>query len=283
MRRLLLGLFCVLLSSVTLAAGPNAVRKRAQASMLVTGVVEVAPDGSVHEYAIDQSDKLPPVVVDLIRKNVPAWTFGPVLVNGQPVVAKAKMSLRIVAKRIDDQHESIGIAGAQFGQEDDDATEHVSYKEHPAPRYPNLSLRAHVSGTVYVLARIDRQGQVADVAVEQVNLGVYASDNEMAEFRKDLAKASLAAVRQWTFNTPTHGKGIARDYWVARIPINYSVNGYTPVAKYGQWQAYVPGPSEFVPWAHTDTLLAGSADATPDGSIQQIDQGLHLKTQLGGT
>lgn len=148
MKRLLLGLFCVLLSGATLAAGPNAVRKRAQASMLVTGSVEVAPDGSVRGYAIDQPDQLPPVVVDLIRKNVPTWTFVPVLVDGRPVAAKAKMSLRMVAKRIDDQHESIGITGAQFGQKDADAAEDISYKNHPSPQYPGLSLRAHVSGTV---------------------------------------------------------------------------------------------------------------------------------------
>jgi hypothetical protein len=40
-------LFCLLLSGVALAAGPNEVRKRVQASMLVTGSIIVAPDGSV--------------------------------------------------------------------------------------------------------------------------------------------------------------------------------------------------------------------------------------------
>lgn len=55
MRRRLIGLFCALLSGAALAAGPGGVRKRIQASMLLTGTIVVAPDGSVRSYLIDKA------------------------------------------------------------------------------------------------------------------------------------------------------------------------------------------------------------------------------------
>jgi len=45
MKRLILGLFCALSSCVALAAGQNAVRDRSESAMLMTGTLEVAPDG----------------------------------------------------------------------------------------------------------------------------------------------------------------------------------------------------------------------------------------------
>jgi hypothetical protein len=128
MKRLLLGLIWILSSQLALAAGADAVRKQAQASMLVTGSIVVAPDGSVNSYAIDHVEKLPPVVVELLGKNVPTWKFEPVCVEGKPVLATAQMSLRIVARRSDDHHFSAGIVGAQFGQDHEVATDNISYK-----------------------------------------------------------------------------------------------------------------------------------------------------------
>jgi len=286
MKRWLLGICCVALSCAALAAGPNVVRKRAQASMLVTGTIEVAPDGSVHGYALDQADKLPPGVVGLIGKDVPAWTFQPVLIDGKPVLAKAKMSLRIVAKRVDDEHASISITGAQFGQQGGVAGETTSYKTRPAPKYPWMEQQARVSGTVYLLLRVGRNGQVEDAAAEQVNLAVYASDSDMERFRDDLAKAALAAATHWTFNTPTKGKHASDDHWVARVPVNFQMTpfgGPQPEEAYGKWQSYIPGPHALVPWMiEKDKLISGEVDAIPAGSIYQVDEGFRLTTPLGG-
>ena len=45
--RIWIGLALALLATAALAAGPGAVRKQAEASMLVTGQVRIEPDGSV--------------------------------------------------------------------------------------------------------------------------------------------------------------------------------------------------------------------------------------------
>jgi hypothetical protein len=283
MKQWLVGLFCILMACAASAEGSAAVRKRIEASMLVTGSIDVMPDGSVSSYAIDQADKLPPAVVDVIQQNVPGWKFQ--LDGKQAGAVKARMSLRILAKRADDKHDSVSISAAQFGENQKVPGENVSYKTRQPPRYPQLAMRSHVSGTVYLLVRVGRNGQVEDAVAEQVNLTVYANDNDMDLFRNDLAKAAVAAARQWTFNTPTIGKHVGDDYWVARVPVNFNMlprGASEPPVPYGKWRAYVPGPRQLVPWSEKSKLLSGAPDAVPDGGIYQLNQGLQLTTQLGG-
>lgn len=282
MKRTLKGLFCVLLSCSAFAASPDAVRKRAEISMLVTGSILVSPDGSVQSYTVDQPDKLPSVVVDVLGKNVPTWKFEPVTVDGKPVLAKARMSVRIVGKRVDDSHDAISIAGAQFGENNHATDESISYKTREAPAYPRMAVESRVPGTVYLLLRVDRQGQVADAAVEQVNLGAYGNDIQMERFRRVLADATLKAAVHWTFTIPTTGKHADDKYWVVRVPVNFDLNPAgqsSPRDAYGHWQVYVPGPRQLVPWVD-NKLIAGGADAMPAGGIHQLDQALHLTTPL---
>jgi hypothetical protein len=285
MKKSLSGLLLLLLSCTALAAGPGEVLKQAQASMLVTGQIDVTPEGRIKSYAIDQQDKLPAPVLDLLQKNIPTWEFSPVMVDGAPVQAHAKMSLRVVAKRVDDQHASIDIEGAHFGQSGEIPGETVSKKTAEQPKYPDREVQSRVIGTVYALLKIGRDGKVIDAATEQVNLGVYASERDMNVFRSDLSKTTLRALRQWTFNPPSIGKHAADPYWFARVPVNFnlSINGAPPPRNdYGKWESYIPGPREIIPWAQKSRLLSESPDASDAGDIYQANQGLELKTPLAG-
>jgi len=283
MKRFLMGLLCLLLSAAALAAGPSEVSKRVQASMLLTGKIVVAPDGSVRSYAIDQPEKLPPAVNGLIANSVPRWKFEPTLLDGKPVAAEAKMSFRVVVKPVGTGNFSIGISGAEFGQ--GNPGESISFKDRVKPVYPPEAAHARISGTVYLLLRVGRHGQVADAVAEQVNMTVLGSDAELERWRQLLAKSALRAARQWTFNPPTSGKGVDAEYWLARVPVNFSmrIDGMLQGKSYGQWQAYVPGPRQPVPWFDDKQMASTSADALPDGDIQQVDQGLRLTSPLNGT
>ncbi len=285
MKRLLIVMFFASCTWSAFAASPQEVRKQAQASLLVTGFVEIEPDGTVKDYVIDQPDKLPPVVTDVISKNVPTWKFEPVIVNGTAREAKSKMSLRIVAKQVDDKHDSVSIAAADFGANDSSAGETVTYKTRQIPKYPRMSIDARVSGAVYLLVLIDRQGLVGNAIAEQVNLFVYASDRDMDRYRKDLANAALSAVKHWTFNIPSTGKHVNDEHWVARVPINFNLttDGSTrPQERYGMWQVYIPGPRQIAPWAEKSKLLSDSPDAQPMGTLSQVGEGPRLMTPLGG-
>lgn len=263
MRRWLMGMAGCLLAGAALAGGPSAEQKQVEASMVVTGSIGVTPQGTVHAYTIDHPEKLPPLIVDLIGKSIPGWTFQPVLRDGKPVAAKADMSLRLVARPTGDGKFQIAVRSAWFGGPGEGIKELKVY----APPYPRQALRGRVEGTVYLALRVDRAGKVADVTAEQVNLRVIAGDDEMKHWRDEFARATVAAARDWTF-TPADASD-SKLYRDVRIPVAYQlVNG--PIAKkpvYGQWETYVPGPLEPVPWADQDRMLTGGVDALPGDGV----------------
>lgn len=281
MKRWRLGLFCVLMSGTVLAAGPSAVRKRVQASVLVTGTIEVAPDGSVHGYALDHPEKLPPVVIDVMGKNAPRWRFKPVLVDGHGVLTKARMSLRFVAKPAGHGNYAVSIAGARFGE--NVPGKEISARLREPPRYPRSAAIARVSGTVYLVLRVNRQGRVLDAAAEQVDIDEVASDAELARWRRVLADDSLEAARRWTFNAPTSGPAATAPYWIVRVPVAFNLHrrGAPRGDVYGQWKAYVPGPRQQVPWLNQRQLASGT-DALAPGGIYMAGEGLQLTTSLNG-
>jgi hypothetical protein len=278
MKRFLIGLSCALLSVAALATGPTALRKRMQASMLLTGTIVVAPDGSVRSYVIDHAEKVPKDVGSLVERNVWQWKFAPVLVNGAPVAAEAKMSFRVVAKPVGDGKFSIGISGAQFGE--GSPGQSISIREMSWPAYPAVAAQARVEGTVYLLLRVGRQGEVQEVVAEQVNMGVLDNERQLARWRPLLAKAAIAAARKWTFNLPASGHGVDDDNWFVRVPIGFGIG--PPGDDYGQWEAYIPGPRQPIPWFDGGRQVLSSADASPDGAISQPDRGLNLLTPLDG-
>lgn len=262
MKRLLLGMLGLLLAGAALADGAGSVRKRVEGSMLVTGTIEVAPDGTVSGYRLDRPEKLPPVVIDLLGKSVPHWTFQPVLLQGRPVPAKARMSLRLGARPQGDGSYEVAIRGAYFGEPSSKIK-----GEMRAPGYPGAAIDARVAGTVYLLLRIDPAGKVSDAVAEQVNLEVVASDTVLKRWRRLFANVSIEAARRWTFNPVSPEEGAA--YRVVRVPVAYRLHalGAAEPDTYGQWQAYIPGPVEPAPWLDAGKLLTGPADALPGDGV----------------
>lgn len=267
------------LAGAACAGSLSEVRKRVEASLLVTGTIDIAADGSVRSYTLDKQDKLPPVVVDLVHKAAATWRFKPV--DGSPADVIAKMNLRVVAKPVGDDNFAISISGANFGE--NTPGEQPSVDRRKQPTYPASAVASRVSGTVYVLVRIDHSGHVADASVEQVNLTVVDTDIQMKKWRKVLGDASLDAARDWTFHIPTTGKHVDDAFWVARVPVSYTINGGAPRSRDGGWTAYVPGPRQMAPWSnqHGDASQdQGAADALPDDSIALVGTGPVLTTPL---
>lgn len=290
--RFLLVLLALLAGATTaLAAGPSAVRKQVEASMLVTGRVTIEQDGGVSAWEIDQREKLPDVVAGLVDRSIPGWKFEPVLLDGKPTRGHARMSLRLVADQLEDGRYRVSIRNGYFGrdalsleerQERGLDEEQLTRVRLQPPVYPAQALEWGVQGTVYLIVRVGRQGTVEDVAVEQVNLRVLGSEKEMQRMRDVIVKPALAAARKWTFRVPVKGEWADEETWSARVPVDYRFNGSKTVA-YGEWEAYVPGPRMPVPW-HMESLEG--FDIAPDtlvaGQVHQAGLGLKLLTPLEG-
>ena len=178
----------------------------------------------------------------------------------------------------------MAIRGTSFGS--GAPGESVSKNVRIPPRYPRDAVLDRVSGTVYLVVKIGRQGQVDDVAAEQVDLRVLGGRFEMKRWRKELAEASIAAGRKWTFHPPVGGEHVNDPYWIARIPINFKIQRMgspSSMRPYGQWQSYIPGPHALIPWLDQKQLALGDADAVPDGGIEPLGSGLQLTSGLKGS
>lgn len=264
------------------AEGAFATAKRAEASMLVTGRIVVAPDGSVHGFTLDHADQLPAPVAHLIGSNVPRWRFQPVLKDGQPVMAQATMNLRVVATPQGGKDYTLAIRGVHFGT-DGEAFGRERIKTVP-PRYPQAAIRARVSGDVYLVLKINPAGQVADVMAEQVNLGIAGTERQMKMMRSMLARSAVDAARSWVFKPLDPGAAPVDRY--VRAPVSYHLREFgEPVRSgVGQWHVYIPGPHEAVPWFDRAGMLTDSADALPDDGLYLYSArgALHLITPPGG-
>ena len=272
---LLAGLF---VATAVAAKSPDA-DKQIEASMVVTGSIEVEPDGSVSGYTLDQPDKLPQGVRDLIARAVPEWKFKPVLVDGKAVASRAKMSLRMVAHPLAADRYEVLVRSANFG-DTGPSDEDVRGKSLPPPRYPSSLARQSVSGTVYLVLRVGRDGRVVDAVAEQVNLKTRGSEKQMEDWRKTFAKSALAAAWKWTFTPPTAGDAAADEAWSVRVPVAFSMWG-TAQARYGQWDAYIPGQRVRAPWLERELSASMAPDAIGDSGVFSLRQSLQLLTPLG--
>lgn len=278
-------LACLLLIGMPALAGISEVRKQGEASMLVTGVVMIEPDGSVGELKLDQPDKLPPGVLGLLDQAGKAWRFEPHTVDGVASKAKARMSLRVVAKKLESGDYSVELRSAYFGRAAmspeeriaNEGTATVRSESLRPPQYPEGAMYAGARGIVYLIVKIGPDGRAQETAVEQVNLQVVAREDQMAQFRDQFGKAALRAAKLWKFQVPTTGPMADDSAWVVRVPVSYQMPGYK-VPGYGEWEVYVPGPRKQVPWAEDKDAV--DPDAMMAGGLYPAGQGMRLLTPL---
>ncbi|WP_284568449.1 energy transducer TonB [Xanthomonas graminis] len=196
---LLLALLAATAFATATGSGPGAVRKQVESSLLVTGKIDIEPDGTVSALAIDHADKLPEGVLGFVRASVQRWTFEPALRDGKPVPARTPVTLRLVAKRQQGDRDQVEIRHASFAAYDPKDPRAVTSIRTPPPAYPEAAYRVGASGSAYLVLNVARDGSVADAAVEQVNLRIVASESEMQKLREIFARSALAAARKWRF------------------------------------------------------------------------------------
>ena len=278
------------LMAFTASAGSaKEIRKQAEASVLLTGTVEVAADGSLRGYRLDHPEMIDAPVRDLIDRNVKSWSFEvDSLPDGVPANATIvnTMSILVVAKKLENDDYALRLAGSYFSPKENEPGTELTYKRHTPPTYPFDAVRARVTGKVYLLVKVGRDGKVEDAMAEQVNLGVVAwNEKEMERWRNVLAASSLKAVKQWTFTVPTRGEQADQPYFLARVPIEYDIHpeGTAKPSKYGEWATYIPGPRSPNPWDKVEDNPGFAPDALAANGGVYTGGGLRLKSPLQAT
>ena len=276
-KRFWMGLLLVSCFGAAWAGGPGAVRKQVESSLLVNGTIDIQADGSVAGYTLERSDTIAEGIAGMITRAVPLWRFEPIELDHGATRARARMSLRLVAKEMEDGNLSVQFRGVRFFGPRRPGEFAASIKLQP-PVYPRLAGQNGVGGTVYTVVKIGRDGRVEDAVAEQVNLRIVTSENDMASWRNLLAKAALRATKDWTFSPPTMGDEVGRSYWLVRVPIDFIPWNHRPTED-GQWQAYVPGPQQGIPW-RSDDGANETADAVAPGGVYPVASGPRLLTAL---
>lgn len=261
------------------------VRKRAEASMTLSGVIDIGREGQVEAFQLDHREKVDADIAGFVDKAVNSWRFEPVLVDGKPVPARTVVQLRLLADNMSEGSMQVRVADANFGPVRDEragTTDEVTGKRLAPPAYPSQAVSMRGQGTVLLLVKVGRDGKVADVIAEQTNLTVVGSEREMAQLRDILAKASLRNAKRWSFNPPTTGEYKDSDFWTVRVPVYYS---FDPKAeRYGRWSAYIPGPRERAPWKTGEDSAVAGTDLLPEGGVYMVgarQTGPRLLTPLG--
>lgn len=244
------------------------VNQRNEASMLVTGLVTIDPNGSVKDYTLDHPEKLSQPVKDIVKQNVARWKFQ--FASTPTTTISEKMSMRLVARMVDDKHAAMSVVGTSFDDANIPSNESIDYKSHGHFEYPKDALKERAWGTVYMLVRVDRNGSVLDASAEQVDLGAFAPAADMERYRKYLADAAIKGVKQATFTVPTKGKLAEQPYLLVRLPVAFLPAGQRAGDDYGTWSVYVPGPRIDVPWLEHPEFAADAADSVPDGVLHTL-------------
>ncbi|RDI97493.1 hypothetical protein DVT68_17285 [Dyella solisilvae] len=280
----------VCLSLASMAGHTEDVRKQVVATTLITGTVQVTPEGKVHSYTLDQADKLAPAVRTLLDKNIPVWTFKRSITL--PIDITERMTIRLLAAPVDDKHDRVSIIAASF--DDDFHTEDArpTSLKRVQPKYPLMALDARVQGTVYTLVLVGRDGKTRKTETEQVNLRSAVPEHDQERMRNDLARAASAALQDWTWNVPTTGKYANAPGWYVRVPVrfNLQVRGAPPVKEpgLGEWEVYIPGPrlkrtsNPLPPELLVPEALAQGSDAIADGHVQAASSSVELTSPLDG-
>ena len=267
-------------SAPSFAGLSSAQLEKVVSSLSLSGTIEVDPQGHVVAYAINDAAAYDQAVIDLLGRDIPRWTFKPVVLDGVARQARFDMYLRLEAKPLDGERYAVEIASAAFGRREA-APPHTEVSAHhrlEPPRYPADEARKGVGAKVVLVLRIDRAGH-AEAGVEQTDLRAVGKDGAMQKWRDDFERAALLAARHWTFEPPSAGRLADAPYWYARVPVVFSMSRRDS-PRTGEWESYVPGPRRPLPWAEKKDIADSGVDALPDGRIFPLEQPLQLLTPL---
>lgn len=271
---------CAAVSAHAAKRDDDAIRRQAESSLLVSGDIVIAADGTVLGHTLDGADTLPKGIVDLTAKLASKWTFEPVaLANAQ--ATRSRMSLLYVVKPLDENRHTVELRSASFNVDLPPEARVTIARKGRMPAYPQVLVTNGIGATVYLHLQIGRDGKVMNIDASHVNLRAIGSEKHMAQWRDAFAKLSIQAVRGWTFKPPTTGPYADAPHWIGTMPVMFIAEG-VPEPQPGKWEAYIPGPRRIIPWLDGQGLTAEQTDALAPNQFHSPGSSRRMTSPLMG-
>ena len=259
--------FLLLVLPFASLAAPVPTAQQPEYSMQVTGDLEVAADGSVHGYTLDEG--LKPKVEELVAASIDRWKFEPILVEGRPVIARTRLRMTLKAEPFE-QGYRLRIENVWFGE-----PTRTSLMD--PPRYPTAAARVGLSARVVLVLKLDSAGNVTAVHPEQTSLSAKISGKTAGVWRRRFEIASIEAASKWKFDMAEVIDGAPMDGSI-RVPVDFMMGS----SGIEQWHGYFPGPITSAPWAETGQQVASASDQLGNGQVQPLYSRFRLTTEVMG-
>ena len=145
---------------------------------------------------------------------------------------------------------------------------------------PEVAVEVHLAGGLPRVTLVGLPDTEVKEAGDRVRAALHNSGFEFPSKRitVNLAPADLPK-ESGRFDLPIALGILAASGQIPGKMLNdYEFAGEKP--RYGQWQAYIPGPYQRHPWHEDDADADRSPDALADGGIYEAGRGLKLLTPL---
>jgi hypothetical protein len=259
----------------------DAIRRQAESSLLVSGLITISADGKVLDHSLDNVDTLPKGIVELTAKLASTWSFEPVVLTGAQAT-RSRMSLLYVVKPLDDGRRTLELRSANYEADLPPEARVSIARRGRMPTYPDDLVAYNINGTVYLHVQVGRDGKVINIDAGHVNLRTIGREADMAQWREQFAQSSIKAIRGWTFKPPTTGPDADAPYWTGTLPVVFTQNG-SPKPQPGNWEADIPGPRKIIPWLDGTGLTAEQADALAPNQFHSPGNSRRLTSPLMGS
>lgn len=257
--------------------------------MQVDGWIVIDPQGKVADY--QRETKVPDNLSEPINRAVRAWLFRPVVIDGAPVQAKAKMRITLAAQKSGDAYQ-VRVDNVTFPTPPGETQIMPDGKPFAAkvrkltpPMYPNDLLMMGISGKVLLGLKIGLDGKVEQCVALQTSLvGIYGGKPRLlSEAVNNLQKSAVEGAKAWRFTIDTEHGIPTIDRLSATVTVNYAI-GARPMLSSSKWRAETRTALIDMPWLPSESGAArvGVSDSN-EGEFTPVANAIKLLSNPNGT
>lgn len=187
------------------------------------GELAIDAEGRVVEVKLDHQ-RLGANVMESFEQQMMAWRFEPILVDGKPARAYARVNLALfVVRDPGAQGVRIGFKEVTFRDATDEAAAAEAARRMSPPRYPTRQADNDVGARVKLFLQLDDEGRVVRSAAEEVLLlGGGVEDRLVDRHVEAFRKAAMDGAAGWVIPDAQGGRVV--------VPVVF-----TPPGAQGRW------------------------------------------------